>query len=70
MLPENMSEIQRAHLQALQLKLDQLYISKAKGAFICSMAKWLEEGEQNSSYFFFKLEKQRQSKNNITRLSL
>lgn len=63
MLPENMSEIQRAHLQTLQLKLDQLYISKAKGAFIRSRAKWLEEGQQN-------LEKQRQSKNNITRLPL
>ena len=47
MLPDNMSEIQRAQLQTLQLKLDQLYISKAKGAFIRSRAKWLEEGEQD-----------------------
>lgn len=49
MLPENMSEIQRAHLQTLQLKLVQLHISKAKGAFIRSKAKWLE---QRVSLFF------------------
>lgn len=69
MLPENMSEVQKANLHTLQLKLDQLYISKAKGAFIRSRAKWLEEGEQNSSYFF-KLEKQRQNKNGITHLTV
>lgn len=49
MLPENMSEIQRARLQTLQLKLVQLHISKAKGAFIRSKAKWLE---QRVSLFF------------------
>ncbi len=38
-LPENLSENQRVQLQALQLKLDQLYINKAKGAFIRSRAK-------------------------------
>lgn len=68
MLPDYMSEIQRAQLQALQTKLDKLYISKANGAFIRSRAKWIEEGEQNSSYFI-KLEKQRQSRNGLTRLS-
>lgn len=68
-MPDDMSENQRAQLQTLQLKLDQLYISKAKGAFIRSRAKWMEEGEQNSSYFF-KLEKHRQNRNGITRLSL
>ena len=67
--PEDLSENQRVQLQALQLKLDQLYVSKAKVAFIHSRAKWIEEGEQNSSYFF-KLEKQRQNKNGITQLSL
>lgn len=30
---ENMSKIQREQLQKLQVKLDQLYMSKAKGAF-------------------------------------
>jgi len=69
LLPENLSEAQRAELQTLQLQLDQLYIGKAKGAFIRSRAKWLEEGEQNSGYFF-KLEKQRQNQNSMTRLSL
>lgn len=38
-LPENLSEEQRAKLQTLQLQLDQIYIKKAKGAFICSRAK-------------------------------
>lgn len=47
-LSENMSGVQRAKLQTLQLKLDQLYIDKAKGAFVCSTAIWVE-GEQ----FFF-----------------
>lgn len=49
--------------------MDKLYINKAKGAFIRSKAKWLEEGEQNSSYFF-KLEKQRQTRNGINKLSI
>lgn len=44
-----------------------MFINKAKGAFIRSKAKWLEKGEQNSSYFF-KLEKQRQTKNSINKL--
>lgn len=46
-----------------------MFINKAKGAFIRSKAKWLEKGEQNSSYFF-KLEKQRQTKNSINKLSI
>lgn len=68
-LPENMSDSQQAQLLTLQLNLDKLYINKAKGAFIRSKAKWLEEGEQNSSYFF-KLEKQRQIRNSINKLSI
>lgn len=51
----------------LQLNLDKLYISKAEGAFIRS--KRLEEVEQNSSYFF-RLEKQRQTRNGINKLSI
>ena len=42
----------------LQYKLDELYIEKAKGAYIRSRSKWLEEDEQNSAYFF-RLEKNR-----------
>lgn len=50
--PDNLSEDNRNRLQILQLKLDNIYIYKAKGAFVRSRRKWLEEGEQNSSYFF------------------
>lgn len=51
-----------------QQKLDELYKSKAKGAFIRSRRCWLEEGEQNSAYFF-RLEKS-QTKNNIHQLKI
>lgn len=34
------------------MKLDELYVSKARGAYIRSRKNWLEEGELNSAYFF------------------
>lgn len=57
------------HLQLnkLQAELDNLYLEKAKGAYIRSRARWIEEGEKNSSYFF-SLEKQRQTKKRIQKL--
>lgn len=39
-------------LHQLQSKLDDLYTEKTKGAFICSRARWIEDAEKNSSYFF------------------
>lgn len=54
----------RAKLLLLQSKLDNIYIEKAKGAYIHSKAKWIEDGERNSVYFC-RLEKSRQEKNNI-----
>ncbi len=42
-------------------------MEKAKGAYIRSRAKWIEEGERNSAYFC-RLEKSRQEKNNIRSL--
>lgn len=36
----------------IQSKLDLMYLDLAKGAFLRSRAKWLEEGEENTSYFF------------------
>lgn len=48
----------------LQLQLDDLYTVKAKGVFIRSRARWIENGENNSSYFF-NLEKHRQAKKAI-----
>jgi len=44
--------MQSIEYSKLQSKLDDLYRSKAKGAYVRSRRKWLEEGEQNSAYFF------------------
>lgn len=46
-----------------------MYIRKAKGAFVRSRRRWLEEGERNSSYFF-RLEKQRSQLNSISSLKV
>lgn len=54
----------RIELKNIQLQLDQFYLNLAKGAFIRSRAKWLEEGEKNTNDFFA-LEKR-----NIKRKSL
>lgn len=54
-------------LNNLQSNLDNLYLEKAKGAFICSRARWIEEGEKNS-FYFFSLEKQGQTKKKINKL--
>ncbi len=39
-------------LAQIQSQLDLIYLDLAKGAFIRSRAKWLEEGEKNTSNFF------------------
>ncbi len=54
---------------SLQLELDNLYIKKAKGAYIRSRAKWIEEDEKSTSYFC-RLEKRRQSSNSILSLKI
>ena len=53
----------------LQNKLDNIYRLKAEGAFIRSRKKWIEEGEQNSSYFF-RLEKFHSTNNTIHKLNI
>uniref|UniRef100_A0A3B3IJR3 Reverse transcriptase domain-containing protein n=1 Tax=Oryzias latipes TaxID=8090 RepID=A0A3B3IJR3_ORYLA len=53
----------------LQCSLDDIYIKKAKGAFIRSRAKWVELGEKSTSYFC-NLEKKRQEKNTIKKLHI
>lgn len=58
---------QQVKSQKLQNQLDNLYLEKAKGAFIRSRARWIEEGEKNTSYFF-SLEKHRQTKKKIHKL--
>lgn len=54
-------------LQLLQTELDELCQEKAKGAFVCSTARWLENGKNNLSYFLG-LENRRQAKKMINRL--
>ncbi len=48
---ENVSE-EKLELNKIHFQINELYLDLAKGAFIRSRAKWLEEGERNSSYFF------------------
>lgn len=62
----NITVEEKEELHSLQNQLDNLYIEKAKGAFIRSKAKWIEQGEKNSSYFY-SLEKRRQTKKCITK---
>lgn len=59
--------VEEHRLNCLQTELDNLYLEKANGAFIHSRARWLEEGEKNSSYFL-NLEKQRQTNKKIQML--
>ncbi len=53
--------------KTLKRNLDELYISKAKGAQVRSRVRWIEEGEKSTNYFL-NLEKQRQSANVIDKL--
>lgn len=46
-------------INKLQSKLDEIYMNKARGAYVRSRARWIEEGEKNSA-FFCNLEKRRQ----------
>lgn len=62
-----MKEDNRQKLLLLQSSLDNIYISKAKGAWIRSRAKWIEKGESNSAYFC-RLEKERQERDAIRTL--
>lgn len=65
----NPTEDDRQKILNLQPQLDEIYSRKAQGAFIRSRAKWIEEGEKNSSYFCG-LEKRRQEKNSIRSLMI
>lgn len=49
--PENMSDEGELELATEQIKLNEMYLNKAKGAFLRSRKRWIEEGEQNSAYF-------------------
>lgn len=65
--PESLTEEEKEELASSQAKPDELYCQKAEGAFIRSWSKWLEEGEQNTHYFF-SLEKHHNTINNISKL--
>lgn len=47
----NPTEDDRQEILNLQHKLDEIYTQKAKGAFVRSRAKWIEEGEKKLSIF-------------------
>ncbi len=66
--PENLLDYEKLLLSDLQIKLDELYRRKAEGAFVRSRRRWLEEGEQNSQYFF-NLERHHIN-NNISKLNV
>ena len=63
----SLTDNNKQKLILLQSSLDNIYISKAKGAYIRSRAKWIEEGERSSAYFC-RLEKSRQERNTIKAL--
>lgn len=62
-----LSENDKQKLLLLQSSLDNIYVDKAKGAYIRSRAKWIEEGERSSAYCC-RLEKKRQERNGIKAL--
>lgn len=66
---ENITEEDKIEIKKLSLQLDEFYLNLAKGAFIRSRAKWLEEGEKNSSYFF-SLEKRNGQRKALTSLNI
>lgn len=62
-----LSDDDKQKLVLLHSSLDKMYVSKARGAYIRSKAKWIEEGERSSAYFC-RLEKRRQERNTIKTL--
>lgn len=67
--PNVILEYEKVEMTVLMNDLDELYKRKAKGAFIRSRRKWIEEGEQNSHYFF-NLERRNFMSNTINKLNI
>lgn len=65
----NWSEEEKERINYLKSRLDVMYLNKAKGAYVRSRARWIEEGEKNTAYFC-NLEKRRQEYNSICSLSI
>lgn len=68
-ITNNDSEGNSNLLMNLQAELDKLYIIKAKGSFVRSRRRWLEEGETNSRYFY-NLEKRNGEYTSIRKLNI
>ncbi|CDQ78273.1 unnamed protein product [Oncorhynchus mykiss] len=66
---DNLSEEEESVFRSLQLELEQTYTDLAKGAFVRSRAKWIEEGERNTSYFL-SLERRNYKRKSITTLQI
>ena len=66
---ENLSEDEASELASLQSALDVMYEEKARGAFIRSRRKWLEQGEKCSKYFF-NLEKRNAEISSVSKLKI
>ena len=58
-----MSESDKNIFINLQSKLDEMYLRKARGAYVRSRAKWLEEGEKNTAYLWLRKKKTRKKCN-------
>jgi exonuclease III len=61
-------EVKTNERNSIKKELDEFYANKARGYQIRSRARWVEEGEKSSKYFF-SLEKTRQNSNNISHLT-
>uniref|UniRef100_A0A3P9LHW9 Reverse transcriptase domain-containing protein n=1 Tax=Oryzias latipes TaxID=8090 RepID=A0A3P9LHW9_ORYLA len=48
----NLSDLEQNLLISLQSELNKVYEEKARGAFVRSRRKWLEQGEKCTKYFF------------------
>lgn len=64
-----LSDTELIELSILQINLEQIYEKKAKGAFIRSRRKWLEQGEKCTKYFF-NLEKRNNELSSISKLTI
>lgn len=51
LLKTSLSEEEQSNMKRLKEDIDNLYIDMAKGAFIRSRAKWLEQGEEKLKLF-------------------
>jgi hypothetical protein len=61
------SLVSKIYINLLEIKLEQIYQEKAKGAQVRAREQWVELGEKNNSYFLG-LEKERQVKKSINKI--